>query len=94
MIGQWTNEMEFTDVCWSTFVSVCAALSVGALTRGLEGSSAANTYPFNLVSSLLNTWLLIHVFYRLATRSYCIFTLFLSPIRTKGLRPAQTNTHS
>ena len=53
---QWARELEYTaahiemeQLCWSTFLSVCGALSVGALTRGLEGGSTVNAAPFNLV---------------------------------------------
>ncbi|VDB82846.1 unnamed protein product [Peniophora sp. CBMAI 1063] len=52
---EWARELEhiaahveMEHLCWSTFLSVCGALSVGALTRGLEGGSTANAAPFNL----------------------------------------------
>ncbi|KZV65902.1 hypothetical protein PENSPDRAFT_586031 [Peniophora sp. CONT] len=52
---QWARELEYTaahiemeHLCWSTFLSVCGALAVGALTRGLEGGSTINAAPFNL----------------------------------------------
>jgi hypothetical protein len=49
-LGKWAAEKEMEDVCWFSFGAVCAALCVGALTRGLEGAGAsANTSPFNLV---------------------------------------------
>ncbi|KAH8117095.1 hypothetical protein DFH11DRAFT_1687859 [Phellopilus nigrolimitatus] len=47
-IGHWAGQKGMADVCWSTFGSVCLALVVGALTRGLEGANASNTSPFNL----------------------------------------------
>ncbi|KAI0062367.1 hypothetical protein BV25DRAFT_1804386 [Artomyces pyxidatus] len=47
-IDHWAAQKEMEDVCWVTFLSVCGALCVGALTRGLEGVGAANTSPFNL----------------------------------------------
>ena len=41
------------EVCWSIFGTVCCAVVVGALTRGLEGFDTSNTQPFNIVSDLL-----------------------------------------
>ncbi|TDL24881.1 hypothetical protein BD410DRAFT_766450 [Rickenella mellea] len=48
VIGEWAGQKEFGEVCWSTFGAICAALGVGALTRGLEGISSSNAAPFNL----------------------------------------------
>lgn len=36
-VAEWASRAEMKDVCWSTFVSVCVALSIEALMRGLEG---------------------------------------------------------
>jgi hypothetical protein len=36
-IAEWGSLVEMKDVCWSTFVSICVALSIEALMRGLEG---------------------------------------------------------
>lgn len=57
----WAEKKEMSEVCWSTFVSICAAFCVEAFVRALDGqgtSGAAfgmgpgenpNTSPFNLV---------------------------------------------
>ncbi|EIN07133.1 hypothetical protein PUNSTDRAFT_53525 [Punctularia strigosozonata HHB-11173 SS5] len=49
-IGEWVAKKDTASVCWTTFGSVCGALCIGALTRGLEGRTAndGNTAPFNL----------------------------------------------
>jgi hypothetical protein len=52
-LGNWVARKEMEEICWSTFCAVCGTLCVGALTRGLDGTSAANTNnaaPFNMVS--------------------------------------------
>lgn len=55
-VGDWVARKETADVCWMTFSAMCVALSVGALTRGLEGTSApSNAAPFNMVC-VLNTY--------------------------------------
>ncbi|EKM60735.1 uncharacterized protein PHACADRAFT_246840 [Phanerochaete carnosa HHB-10118-sp] len=36
------------DVCWSTFVTICVALFVAALTNGMEALHSASNAPFNL----------------------------------------------
>ncbi|KAH7914036.1 hypothetical protein BJ138DRAFT_1001063 [Hygrophoropsis aurantiaca] len=46
-VGHWVAQTEMQDLCWSTFCSVCAALCVEALTRGLEGGNNSAS-PFNL----------------------------------------------
>ncbi|KAH7889487.1 hypothetical protein F5I97DRAFT_1994880 [Phlebopus sp. FC_14] len=46
-LGRWVAQQEMPTLCWSTFCSVCGALCVEALTRGLEGSGS-NASPFNL----------------------------------------------
>ncbi|KAJ6584747.1 hypothetical protein B0H19DRAFT_1206465 [Mycena capillaripes] len=54
-LGQWTQRMEMHQVCWRTFCSICAAFSMEAFVRGLDGSGLgliqmnANTSPFNLI---------------------------------------------
>lgn len=49
-LGHWVAQKEMEDVCWFSYLAVCGALCVGALTRGLEGAGAsANNSPFNLV---------------------------------------------
>ena len=49
------------EVCWSIFGTVCCAVVVGALTRGLEGFDTSNTQPFNIVSDLLSVGLVINI---------------------------------
>ncbi|KAF9227586.1 hypothetical protein BS17DRAFT_773994 [Gyrodon lividus] len=46
-LGSWAGQQEMAALCWSTFCSVCGALCVEALTRGLEGGNS-NASPFNL----------------------------------------------
>lgn len=48
--SSWAASKEMTDVCWGVFCSVCLALSIAALTRGLEGHEQSNSPPFNLAS--------------------------------------------
>lgn len=53
--GQWTQRLEMHDVCWRTFCAICAAFSLEAFVRGLDGGGLviqmnANTSPFNLVA--------------------------------------------
>ncbi|KAG9318745.1 hypothetical protein JVU11DRAFT_844 [Chiua virens] len=43
----WVAQQETAALCWFTFCSVCGALCVEALTRGLEGTNN-NASPFNL----------------------------------------------
>lgn len=59
---QWARELEYTtahlemeQLCWATFLSVCGALFIGALTRGLEGGSTVNAAPFNLVRTFISS---------------------------------------
>ncbi|KAJ7729662.1 hypothetical protein DFH07DRAFT_178918 [Mycena maculata] len=53
--GQWTQSLQMHDVCWRTFCSICAAFSMEAFVRGLDGGGLgliqmnANTSPFNLI---------------------------------------------
>ncbi|KAF9246244.1 hypothetical protein BU15DRAFT_85024 [Melanogaster broomeanus] len=46
-LGSWAAQQEMAVLCWSTFCSVCGALCVEALTRGLEGAHSGAS-PFNL----------------------------------------------
>ena len=48
-LASWADSKEMSDVCWMTFCSVCLALGIAALTRGLEGHEQSNSSPFNLV---------------------------------------------
>lgn len=47
-VGTRVSCLETGEVCWSTFMAVCAALCVNYLTSGLEGLGRDAT-PFNLV---------------------------------------------
>ncbi len=49
-LGEWVEDMETADICWTTFCAVCLSLVIGSLTRGLEGHHANSGSPFNLVS--------------------------------------------
>jgi hypothetical protein len=54
-LGQFTQRKEMQEICWKTFCSICAAFSMEAFVRGLDGSGLgliqmnSNTSPFNLV---------------------------------------------
>jgi hypothetical protein len=50
-LDHWVARKEMDEICWSTFIAICGALCVGALTRGLEGVGTTNVAPFNLVCS-------------------------------------------
>ena len=47
-LASWVPQHDTAPLCWFTFCSVCGALCVDALTRGLEGTNS-NASPFNLV---------------------------------------------
>ncbi|KIP08512.1 hypothetical protein PHLGIDRAFT_374874 [Phlebiopsis gigantea 11061_1 CR5-6] len=47
-LESWASQKQMEDVCWSTFISVCVALFVSALTGGMEGFHATSNAPFNL----------------------------------------------
>ena len=47
-VGTQVGRLETGEVCWSTFMAVCAALCVNYLTSGLEGLGR-DASPFNLV---------------------------------------------
>ncbi|EJD02179.1 uncharacterized protein FOMMEDRAFT_168701 [Fomitiporia mediterranea MF3/22] len=57
-LGGWAERKEMEDVCWSIFGTVCTALVVGALTRGLEGFNSSNTQPFNIFGYAM----LLHIY--------------------------------
>ncbi|KAG8217779.1 hypothetical protein J3R82DRAFT_5940 [Butyriboletus roseoflavus] len=46
-LAAWAAQHDTATLCWFTFCSVCGALCVEALTRGLEGTNS-NASPFNL----------------------------------------------
>lgn len=48
-LAAWADRKEMDQICWCTFLSICGALCVGTLTRGLEGAAGTNAPPFNLV---------------------------------------------
>ena len=47
-LAEWVAQYDTAALCWFTFCSVCGALCLEALTRGLEGANS-NASPFNLV---------------------------------------------
>lgn len=49
-VDSWSNQKTMDDICWFTFISVCAALFISALTSGMDGQNSSNNTPFNLVS--------------------------------------------
>ncbi|KAI9446566.1 hypothetical protein H4582DRAFT_1803674 [Lactarius indigo] len=48
LLDNWASSKEMDEICWSTFLAICGALCIGALTRGLEGVGTTNSSPFNL----------------------------------------------
>lgn len=52
-LDRWAGSKEMEEVCWSVFGTVCCAVVVGALTKGLEGLNSSNTQPFNIVRVLI-----------------------------------------
>lgn len=50
-LEHWASHKTMEEVCWSTFISVCTALFVAALTTGMEGFHVTGNAPFNLVRS-------------------------------------------
>jgi hypothetical protein len=36
-VTAWMANMPMADICWSTFIAVCASLVTSQLTTGLEG---------------------------------------------------------
>lgn len=48
LLDKWAARKEMDEICWSTFLAICGALCIGALTRGLEGVGNTNAAPFNL----------------------------------------------
>ncbi|KAJ7644337.1 hypothetical protein FB45DRAFT_897561 [Roridomyces roridus] len=63
-LGQWVQHMEMHEICWRTFASICAAFSMEAFVRGLDGGGLglihmnSNTTPFNLIGYAF----LLHVY--------------------------------
>lgn len=51
-LDDWAAHKEMDEICWFTFRAICAALCVGALTKGLEGVGTTSASPFNLVCSV------------------------------------------
>ncbi|KAJ6619550.1 hypothetical protein B0H10DRAFT_2026224 [Mycena sp. CBHHK59/15] len=70
--GQWTQQLEMHDVCWWTFCAICAAFSMEAFVRGLDGGGLgfiqvnANTSPFNLIGYAF----LLHIYSSPITHVY------------------------
>ncbi|KAH9997603.1 hypothetical protein BJV77DRAFT_1059016 [Russula vinacea] len=48
LLDDWAAHKEMDEICWFTFRAICAALFVGALTKGLEGVGTSSASPFNL----------------------------------------------
>ncbi|OCH92079.1 hypothetical protein OBBRIDRAFT_791595 [Obba rivulosa] len=47
-MGDWVARKPMDEICWFTFTSVCVALCVGTLTRGLDGFNINSNSPTNL----------------------------------------------
>ena len=58
-LASWAAHYDTAALCWFTFCSVCGALCLEALTRGLEGANS-NASPFNLVCYLPHVSSVIH----------------------------------
>ncbi|KAF8912185.1 hypothetical protein CPB84DRAFT_1761521 [Gymnopilus junonius] len=64
--GMWCAQKEMSDICWQTFVAVCAAFLVEGFVRALAGLGTGfpigghdpNTSPFNLIGYAF----LLHVY--------------------------------
>jgi hypothetical protein len=54
LLDEWASRKEMDEICWFTFRAVCAALCVGALTKGLDGVGTTSASPFNLVCPLFS----------------------------------------
>ncbi|KAI0034050.1 hypothetical protein K488DRAFT_46407 [Vararia minispora EC-137] len=61
-LGDHTSSLPMDKLCWSSFLAVCGALCVGALTSGLEGTRNSNAQPFNLFGFAFNMHLVSHGF--------------------------------
>jgi hypothetical protein len=48
-LGETVQRRSMDQICWSSFLSACLALFIGALTNGLEGLHTTSNAPFNLV---------------------------------------------
>ncbi|KAF8479306.1 hypothetical protein DFH94DRAFT_632238 [Russula ochroleuca] len=48
LLDEWAAHKEMDEICWSTFLAICGALCIGALTKGLEGVGTTSASPFNL----------------------------------------------
>ncbi|KAJ7855948.1 hypothetical protein B0H14DRAFT_2754100 [Mycena olivaceomarginata] len=71
-LGQFTQRKEMQEICWKTFCSICAAFSMEAFVRGLDGSGLgliqmnSNTSPFNLIGYAF----LLHIYSSPITHVY------------------------
>ncbi|KAJ7712454.1 hypothetical protein B0H16DRAFT_1813377, partial [Mycena metata] len=71
-LGLWVQHLEMHVVCWWTFCSICAAFSMEAFVRGLDGGGLgvmqmnANTAPFNLIGYAF----LLHIYSSPITHVY------------------------
>lgn len=92
-LADWAGHKEMEDVCWSVFGSVCLALLVAALTRGLEGPYPGNQSSFNIVSNTCSSHLitskLIHYYPKFGYAMLLhIYSLPMThTVRTKPSRP-------
>lgn len=72
-LTSWVAQYDTPALCWFTFCSVCGALCLEALTRGLEGANS-NASPFNLVCHLPRVPYLLTYSLSSAMPSCCTFT--------------------
>lgn len=73
----WAEKKDMSEVCWSTFVAICAAFCVEAFVRALDGQGShgaafgmggenSNTTPFNLVGYAF----LLHIYSSPSSHNY------------------------
>ncbi|KAG8817253.1 hypothetical protein FRC17_011318 [Serendipita sp. 399] len=44
LLGHWASMINMVDVCWSAFISVCAAMIASTFTRAMDGTRTSSTF--------------------------------------------------
>jgi hypothetical protein len=90
LLDEWAAHKEMDEICWSTFLAICGALCIGALTKGLEGVGTTSASPFNLVCSILIPSVSHPLMNSCAVRLFlhAAFLLFASNTSSKARRAA------
>lgn len=55
-LGQSIGMLSMVDVCWSSFVAVCAAMTINTFTRSLDGSSSSSSFNLPQYAFLLHLY--------------------------------------